>query len=116
MFLGYKPQSIQRKCFYLIVAFDKETSMLQQAIKDQIQKIKNFLGFARYYAQRNLTPQVLFAPMVANIKDALSIFKKRKMAKYRLDYQIYKLKRMESLIAENNSHYFLTGRKLNDIR
>ena len=90
--------------------------MLQQAVKNQIQKFKNFLGFARYYAQRHLTPQVVFAPMVASIKDALSIMKKRKMAKYRLDYQLYKLRQMESLIAENNSHYFITGRKINDIR
>ena len=90
--------------------------MLQQAIKNQIQKIKNFFGFAKYYAQRNLTPKVFFAPMIASIKDALSIMKKRKMAKYRLDYQIYKLKRMESLIAENNSHYFITGKRINDIR
>ena len=90
--------------------------MLQQVIINKIQDLKNFLGFARYYAQRNLTPQVLFAPMVSSIKDALSIMKKKKMAKYRLDYQMYKLKQMESLIAENNRHYFITGRKINDIR
>ncbi len=90
--------------------------MLQQELQNQFIKLKNYLGFARHYAQNNLTPRVLLAPLISSLKDILSIMKKKKMAKYRLDYQIYKLKQMESLIAENNSHYFITGRKIDDIR
>ena len=47
------------------------------------------------------------------IKDYLTMNKKLKMAKYRLNYQMYKLNQMEQLIAENNDHVFLRGNKIN---
>lgn len=42
--------------------------------------------------------------------------KKLKMARYRVNYQMYKLNQMETLIAENNEHAFLRGKKLNQTR
>ena len=38
------------------------------------------------------------------------------MAQYRVNYQHYKLRQMEQLIAENNEHVFLKGNKLNELR
>ena len=46
-----------------------------------------------------------------SIKDVLTIRKKQKLVKYRLNYQMGKLKQMEKLIAANNDHVFLRGRK-----
>ena len=54
--------------------------------------------------------------IVKMLKDALTIGKKRKMVKYRLNYQIYKLNQMEKLIAQNNEHVFLRGNKFNEMR
>ena len=54
--------------------------------------------------------------LVAGLKDALSINKKRKMVKYKLKYQIHQLNQMEKLIAQNNEHVFLRGNKFNEMR
>ena len=53
---------------------------------------------------------------ITTIKDILTIRKKQKLVKYRLNYQIGKLKQMEKLIAANNDHVFLRGRKFNETR
>ncbi|MEI3254316.1 MAG: hypothetical protein V8R83_03255 [Candidatus Gastranaerophilaceae bacterium] len=50
---------------------------------------------------------------MAMVKDYLTMNRKLKMAKYRVNYQMYKLNQMEQLIAENNEHVFLRGNKLN---
>lgn len=54
--------------------------------------------------------------VVGMLKDFLTMNKKLKMAKYRVNYQMYKLNQMETLIAENNEHVFLRGKKLNQTR
>jgi len=91
-------------------------TLVQQVIQIQLQRFKNFLGFARHFVRKNLVPEVLFAPVITGLKDFFSLPKKRKMSKYRVDYQMYKLRQMEDLIAKNHDHYFLSGRKINDVR
>ncbi len=54
--------------------------------------------------------------LIAGLKDALSINKKRKMIKYKLKYQMRQLSQMEKLIAQNNEHTFLKGNKFNEMR
>ena len=71
--------------------------------------MKNFLGFAKSYLIRK-------NPVKAFINDMIAINKKRKLAKYRLNYQMYKLNQMEKLIAANNEHVFLRGNKFNEMR
>ena len=78
--------------------------------------MKNFIGFARSYLIRNKPVKVFINSTIATIKDMLSINKKRKLAKYRLNYQMYKLNQMEKLIAANNEHVFLRGNKFNEMR
>lgn len=50
------------------------------------------------------------------LKDVLLLNRKKKMAHYRLSYQIHKLNEMEALIAKNNEHTFLKGKKFNTLR
>lgn len=50
------------------------------------------------------------------LKDMFSITKKKKMAEYRLSYQMHKLNQMEELIAVNNEHTFLKGQNFNETR
>ena len=65
---------------------------------------------------RNNPIKAFTATIVAQLKDFLNIGKKIKMAKYRVNYQKYKLDQMQKLIAQNNEHVFLKGRTLNETR
>ena len=89
---------------------------MQQVLQNEYMKTRRFLEYAKNFLIRhNLLKEVL-AQAVAIIKDTLSCRKKLKIAKYRLNYQMYKLNEMEKLIAENNSHNFLQGKKINHLR
>lgn len=89
---------------------------MQQTIQTNIKRVKNFIGFAKSYLIRKNPVKAFINETVAMIKDMLSITKKRKLAKYRLNYQMYKLNQMEKLIAANNDHVFLRGNKFNEMR
>lgn len=90
--------------------------MVQNQIQYHLQKIKNFLGFAKFFAKKSFTVENIFGPAINGLKDYFSLLKKKKMSKYRVDYQRYRLRQMEELIAKNSSHYFITGSKINDLR
>ncbi len=78
-----------------------------------LQKIVNFFGYLVAYFRRNNPLQMFASRVVSMVKDYLTMNRKLKMAKYRVNYQMYKLHQMEQLIAENNEHVFLRGNKLN---
>lgn len=87
--------------------------MFQDALLSNMQKIVNFFGYLTAYFRRHNPVQVLLQQVTSMIKDYLTMNRKLKMAKYRVNYQMYKLNQMEQLIAENNEHVFLRGNKLN---
>ena len=89
---------------------------MQQAIKANLKRLKTFLNYSKNYLRRNNPIKVLQKELVASLKDALSINKKRKMVKYKLKYQMHQLSQMEKLIAQNNEHVFLRGNKFNEMR
>lgn len=90
--------------------------MFQSAIQYNLQNTLNFIGYMISYLKRN-NPVVVLTNMFAEIiKNYLTMGKKLKMAKYRVNYQMYKLEQMEKLIAENNEHVFLYGNKFNTTR
>lgn len=94
----------------------KGSKLLQQTLESNYRRLMNFLGFARGFIIRK-NPLKVFAKGFSNIlKDFLTMNKKLKMAQYRLNYHKLQLQRMESLIAENNEHAFLRGKKINQIR
>ena len=78
--------------------------------------MSNFLGFARSYLIRKNPIKMALEETVKLLKDAFSVTKKKKMAQYRLNYQLNKLNQMEELIAQNNDHVFLRGQKFNEMR
>lgn len=89
---------------------------MQQVIKQNIKRLKTFLRYSKNYLKRN-NPFVMFKKnIVAGLKDALSINKKRKMIKYKLKLQMHRLNQMERMIAQNNEHTFLRGNKFNEMR
>lgn len=79
-------------------------------------KIMSFFNYARTYLMRHNPLKSLADDFVKGLKDFLTINKKLKMAKYRVNYQKYKLAQFEKLIAQNNEHFFIRGRTLNETR
>ena len=90
--------------------------MLQQTLETNFRRFKNFLGFSRGFILRNNPLKKLFSGIVSTIKNFLTMNKKLKMSQYRLNYHRHQLRKMESLIAENNEHSFLKGQKMNQVR
>lgn len=76
----------------------------------------NFLGFARGFIRRKNPLKMFAQEFVETIKDFLTMNKKLRMSRYRLNYHRHQLNKMESLIAENNDHVFLKGRNINEVR
>lgn len=89
---------------------------MQQSIQTNFRRMRNFLGFSKSFLIRKNPIKMLSKEFVSMLKGFFSMNKKRKMVKYRLNYQIYKLNQMEKLIAQNNDHVFLRGNKFNEMR
>lgn len=87
--------------------------MFQAALTTNLQKIINFFGYLMAYLRKHNPLQIFLAEITTMLKEYLTMNRKRKMAKYRLNYQMYKLNQMEQLIAENNEHVFLRGNRIN---
>lgn len=89
---------------------------MQQSIRTSLKRLKTFLTYSKNYLRRNNPIKLFKQEIIAGLKDALSINKKRKMVKYKLKYQMHQLNQMERLIAQNNEHVFLRGNKFNEMR
>lgn len=89
---------------------------MQQTIQMNIRRMTNFLGFAKGFLVRNNPVQMILGEIARLLKDLLTMSKKKKMAQYRLHYQMHKLNQMEDLIAKNNDHVFLKGQNFNEMR
>lgn len=87
-----------------------------EVISEHIKRMKNFLNFTKSYFVRNNPIKAFTEGTITMLKDMLSVKKKQKLVQYRLNYQMGKLKQMEKLIAANNDHVFLKGRKFNETR
>lgn len=89
---------------------------MQQKIKTSLKRFKIFLNHSKNYLKKNNPIKLLKKELVASLKDALSITKKKKMIQYKLKYQMHQLSQMEKTIAQNNEHFFLKGNKFNEMR
>ena len=72
--------------------------------------------YCKNYAVRNNPLITLRNEILMSLINFLTINKKKKMAQYRVNSQIYKVQKMEQLIAQSNEHLFLQGRNLNELR
>ncbi|MBQ8476594.1 hypothetical protein IJ531_05985 [bacterium] len=89
---------------------------MQKVLRAHIKRLKTFLNYAKNYLIRNNPIKVFKRELIAGLKDAFSINKKRKLVRYKLKYQMHQLSQMEKLIAQNNEHTFLRGNKFNEMR
>jgi len=90
--------------------------MFQEALSLYIQRIQDFLIYAKNYFIRKNPIQALATSITEGIKDFLTVKKKLKMAQYRLNYHTHQFHKMEQLIAENSQHNFLKGANLDQRR
>lgn len=90
--------------------------MLQQALETRFRRFRNFLIFARNFLIKKNPLKEFVGEIVEGIKEFLTMNKKLKMSRYRLNYHKHQLERMETLIAENNQHTFLRGQNINQVR
>lgn len=89
---------------------------MQQALMSNLKSLKVFLNYTRNYCKRKFTLKTFKNEVVAVIKDAFAINKKRKRIRNKLRFQMHQLNQMERLIAQNNEHTFLRGNKFNIMR
>lgn len=90
--------------------------MLQQTLETNFHRLMNFLNFAKNFIRRRNPVKAMLQQIVDMVKDMLTIKKKLKISQYRLNYHKHQLHKMETLIAANNEHTFLKGRKINEVR
>jgi hypothetical protein len=91
-------------------------NLLLQTLETRLHRFKNFLGFAKNLFIRKNPLKAFAKDLVEMIKEFLTMNKKLKMSRYRLNYHKHQLEKMETLIAENNEHAFLRGQNLNTVR
>lgn len=89
---------------------------MQQIVQNYIQSLVQYLTYCYNYARRNNPLRIVRDQFVETLKNFLTVGKKKKMAQYRVNSQIYKVQKMEQMIAQSNEHLFLQGRKVNEIR
>lgn len=90
--------------------------MLRETLETNIKRIVDFLVYSKNFLIRKNPINSMINSIVEGLKDFLTMKKKLKMAQYRLNYHKHQLQKMEQLIAENNDHTFLRGKKLNETR
>ncbi len=93
-----------------------QQAIIQQSFRANLQKLINFIQFSRSFLRKRNPVKAFVKEVQGSVKEFLAINKKIKMARYRLNYQKYRLSQMEQIIAQNNEHVFLRGRTLNETR
>lgn len=81
-----------------------------------INRVRNFLNFTRAFLKKNNPVKIIIASLLTYIKDIATVKQKLKKIQYRINYEKYKLKKTELILAQNSEHVFLKGRSLNQTR
>ena len=89
---------------------------MQQILQNYFQRLNQMGQMYLNYAIRNNPLIIIRDQILSAVVQFLTIGKKKKMAQYRVNSQMYKVKKMEQLIAQSNEHLFLQGRKVNELR
>ncbi len=81
-----------------------------------IKRLLNFWGFTKAYLRKNNPIKLFLNQTLSTIKEMLSVRQKLKKIQYRINYERYKLKKTELILAQNSEHVFLKGKSLNQTR
>ncbi len=81
-----------------------------------INRMKNFLNFTKAFLKKRNPIKIFTTEFIAYLKDLCTVKQKLKKIKFRINYERYKLKKTELILAQNSEHVFLKGRQLNQTR
>lgn len=81
-----------------------------------ITRLRNFLNFTKAFLKKKNPIKMFITQTMANIQELCTIKQKLKKIEYRINYEKYKLKKTELILAQNSEHVFLKGRSLNQTR
>ena len=81
-----------------------------------INRFRNFLNFTRAFLKKK-NPVKLFITQTKNyFQELMTVKQKIKKIENHINYEKYKLKKTELILAQNSEHVFLRGRSLNQTR
>ena len=89
---------------------------MQQIVQNYFQRLSQMGQIYLNFAIRNNPFLIIKEQILSSLKDFLLMGKRKKLAQYRVNSTMYKVKKMEQQIAQSNEHLFLQGRKINEIR
>ncbi len=80
-----------------------------------IRRALNYIGyFPKFIKRKNPIGQL--AKQILVVKELFFVQQKLKRIQNRINYEKYKLKKTELILAQNQDHLFIKGRKINQIR
>ena len=82
----------------------------------QMRQMRNFMGFAIAYLKKKNPIKMAIEGTTAYFQELLSMNKKLLRIQNRINYERYKLKKTELILAQNSEHVFLKGRQINQTR
>lgn len=85
-------------------------------IQLHIDRFRNFLNFTKAFLKKKNPIKMAINQTVAYFQELFTIKQKLKKIQYRINYEKYKLKKTELILAQNSEHVFLKGRSLNQTR
>ena len=81
-----------------------------------INRLRNFLSFTKAFLKKKNPIKMAIVQTIAYFQELFSLKQKLKKIQYRINYEKYKLKKTELILAQNSEHVFLKGRSLNQTR
>lgn len=81
-----------------------------------ISRMKNFLSYTKAFLKKKNPIKAFVIQISTTIQELVTVKQKLKKIEYRINYERYKLKKTELILAQNSEHVFLKGRSLNQTR
>ena len=109
-------------CFSINVVLSKQGEQTlakaspAAAIQLQIHKAIGFINFMFVYIKKKNPIKMCINSTITYIKELATMQKKLKKIKNLINYEKYKYKKTELILAQNTEHFFLTGRSINQTR
>ena len=85
-------------------------------LQNEISKVISFLNYTRTFLKKKNPIKAFIADAIASVQELMTVKQKLKQIEYRINYEKYKLKKTELILAQNSEHVFLKGRSLNQTR
>lgn len=99
-------------CKEQIVSRNSTSAIIQLRIR----QLNNFMGFAVAFLKKRNPVKLLIENTTAYVQELLTIRTKLTRIQNRINYERYKLKKTELILAQNSEHVFLKGRQINQTR